>query len=123
MGEPAAETPPAKPTWDPNVCQSLELTNTAGTIAIKLVCTGTSSAFNLVRAAAPQNSGTRRPMSIRYLGELPAVEAGKADITALYTAKFGAPVAGQRLFIQSNQLEAGWQDLPIAFTGLVPASS
>ena len=37
--------------------------------------------------------------------------------------KFGVPVAGQRLFIQSNQLLDGWQELPVAFTGLVPASS
>ena len=123
VGEPVASVPPAKPAFDPNVCQSLEVTNPGGVVAIKLVCTGTSSAFNLVRAAAPQNSGTRRPMSIRYLGELPAVEAGKADITALYTAKFGAPVAGQRLFIQSNQMLDGWQELPIAFTGLVPAAT
>jgi len=123
VGEPAVVTPPEKPTFDANVAQSLELTNTAGTVAIKLVCAGSSDSFNLVRAAAPQNSGTRRPMSIRYLGELPEVVAGKSDITALYTAKFGAPVAGQRIFVQSNQLEAGWQDLPKAFTGIVPASS
>jgi len=123
VGEPAVVTPPEKPTFDANVAQSLELTNTAGTVAIKLVCAGSSDSFNLVRAAAPQNSGTRRPMSIRYLGEMPEVVAGKADITALYTAKFGAPVAGQRIFVQSNQLEAGWQDLPKAFTGIVPASS
>ena len=123
VGEPAVVTPPEKPTFDPNVAQSLELTNTAGTVAIKLVCAGSSDSFNLVRAAAPQNSGTRRPMSIRYLGELPEVVAGKSDLTALYTAKFGAPVAGQRIFVQSNQLEAGWQDLPKAFTGIVPASS
>ena len=123
VGEPAVVTPPEKPTFDANVAQSLELTNTAGTVAIKLVCAGSSDSFNLVRAAAPQNSGTRRPMSIRYLGELPEVVAGKSDLTALYTAKFGAPVAGQRIFVQSNQLEAGWQDLPKAFTGVVPAAS
>ena len=62
-------------------------------------------------------------MSIRFLGELPEIVAGKADITALYTAKFGAPTVGQRIFVQSNQLQDGWQDLPLAFTGLVPASS
>ena len=76
-----------------------------------------------MRGCAPQNSGTRRPGSIRYLGELPEVVAGKSDITALYTAKFGAPAVGDRLFIQSNQLEAGWQDLPKAYTGVVPVAS
>jgi hypothetical protein len=123
VGEPAVTTPPAKPTFDANVAKSLEITNTSGTIALKLVCSGSSDSFNLVRACAPQNSGTRRPGSLRYLGELPEVVAGKSDLTALYTAKFGAPAVGDRLFIQSNQLEAGWQDLPVAFTGLVPASA
>jgi hypothetical protein len=123
VGEPVVSTPPAKPTFDANVVQSLEITNVTNVIAIKLVCSGSSDAFNLVRAAAPQNSGTRRPMSIRLLGELPEVQTGKSDITALYTAKFGTPAVGQRIFIQSNQLEDGWQDLPLAFTGLVPASS
>jgi hypothetical protein len=123
VGEPVASVPPAHPTFDANVCQSLEITNVAGVVAIKLVCAGSSDSFNLVRACAPQNSGTRRPGSIRYLGELPEVVAGKSDITALYTAKFGVPAVGDRLFIQSNQLEAGWQDLPVAFSKLVPASS
>ena len=101
----------------------LELLNPAGVPSIKLVCSGSSDAFNLVWAAAPQNSGTRRAMNLNYLGELPEVVAGKSDITTLYTAKFGAPVAGQRIFVSSRQMKDGWQDVPKAFSGVVPASS
>ena len=73
---------------------------------MKLSCAGSSDSFNLIRACAPQNSGTRRPGSIRYLGELPEVTAGFSDITAIYTAKFGVPAVGDRIFVQSNQMES-----------------
>lgn len=123
VGEPIVTDPPAKPVWDANVTQSLELTNVANVVALKLVCTGTSDAFNLVRAAPPQNSGTRRPITWRTLGELPEIQTGKADITALFTAKFGAPQVGQRVFIQSYQMENGWTDVGKTYTGVIPASS
>ena len=49
VAEPPVSAPPAKPTFDPNVAQSLEITNLAGVVAIKLVCSGSGDAFNLVR--------------------------------------------------------------------------
>jgi hypothetical protein len=123
VGEPAVTTPPDRPTFDANVAQSLELTNPGGVVAIKLVCSGTSDAFNLVWACAPQNSGTRRAAGWRYLGELPEVVAGKADLTSLYTDKFGAPAVGDRLFVKSVQMQDGYQDVGLAFSSLVPAAS
>jgi hypothetical protein len=62
-------------------------------------------------------------VSWRYLGELPEVAAGKANITALYTAKFGAPVAGPRIYVKSEQMESGWKDTGLVFGGIVPAAS
>jgi len=123
VGEPTLSTPSTKPTFDPNIVNGLELTNLAGVIAIKMTCTGSSDAFNIIRAAAPQNTGTRRAISLRVLGELPEVVTGKADITTLYTAKFGAPVAGDRIFVQSFQMKDGWQTVAASFTGIVPAPS
>jgi hypothetical protein len=123
VGEPAVTDPPAKPAFDTNVTTGLEVTHLSNVVAIKLTCSGSSDAFNLVRACSPMKSGTRRPGSIRYLGELPEIVGGKADITALYTAKFGVPAVGQRIFVQSNQLDGGWQDLPKAYSALIPASS
>ena len=123
VGEPTLSTPAPKPAFDPNVCTGLELTNVAGVVALKMTCTGSSDAFNILRAAAPQKTGTRRPLSLRVLGELPEIVAGKADFTALYTAKFGAPVAGDRIFVQSTQMQDGWQSVPASFTGVVPAAS
>ena len=123
VGEPVVQIPPARPEFDANVAQGLELTNPSGVPAIKLTCSGTSDAFNIVSACAPQKSGTRRPISWRMLGELPEVVTGKADLTSLYNAKFGAPAAGERIFVQSRQMQDGWQDNAIVYTGLIPASS
>ena len=123
VGEPAINAPADRPTFDSNVCQSLELTNVSNVIALKLVCSGSSDAFNLVWGCAPQKSGTRRPLSWRYLGELPEVVSGKADLTTLYANKFGTPAVGQRVFVKSVQMAEGWQDNPVFFHGLIPASS
>ncbi len=123
VGEPHINDPAAKPVFEANVTQSLELTNVVNVIAIKLVCSGSSAAFNVVRAAPPQKSGTRRPITFRVLGELPEVVGGKADITSLYVAEFGAPQAGDRLFVESYQIQSGWADLPKMYTGVIPAST
>jgi hypothetical protein len=123
VGEAQLDLPSNRPEFDPNIVQALELTNTGGVPALKLVTSGESDSFNLVWGCAPQNSGTRRPLSWRYLGELPEAQAGKANLTALYAAKFGTPVAGDRIFIASQQMESGWEDIKLQFTGLVPASS
>ena len=77
----------------------------------------------MVSGAAPQRSGTRRAMDLNYLGELLEVSGGYAVITTLYTAKYGVPAVGQRIFISSQQMLDGWKDVAKAFTGFVPASS
>ena len=49
--------------------------------------------------------------------------SGLQGFATLYTAKFGAPVAGQRIFVSSQQMLDGWKDIAKAYTGVVPASS
>jgi hypothetical protein len=56
-------------------------------------------------------------------GKPDEVVSGKANITALYTAKFGAPAAGQKVFIRSKQMLDGYADLPHQWSGTVPAAS
>jgi len=123
VGEPAVNTPPAVPAFESNVVNGLELTNPGGVVAIKLTCSGSSDAFNLVWATPPKSAGRFRPKDYYYLGELPEVASGKANITALYTAKFGAPAAGQKVFVRSKQVLDGYDDLPHQWSGIVPASS
>jgi hypothetical protein len=123
VGEPAVGDPPAVPQFAANVVQSLELTNVSNVVAIKLVCSGSSDAFNLVWAAAPQSPGRSASPEFNYLGELPEVQSGKSNITSLYAAKFGLPAVGQKVFIRSKQMDSGYEDLPHQWSGIVPASS
>jgi len=122
VGAAAVELPPAVPAFAPNVVKGLELTNAGGVVAIKLTCAGTSPAFNLVWGTPPKSAGRFRPGDYYYLGVLPAVVGGRADITALYTAKFGVPAAGQKVFVRSKQVLDGYNDQPHQWSGIVPAA-
>ena len=46
---------------------------------------------------------------------------GSADITSLYTARYGVPKAGTKVYVQVNQVVDGWESLPRAFSAIVPA--
>ena len=48
---------------------------------------------------------------------------GSADITHLCAARFGAPPAGKKLYVQVNQFIDEWEDLPVTFSAIVPAGS
>ncbi len=59
----------------------------------------------------------------RIIEACPAPAAGSADITSLYTAKYGAPPVGSRLFVQASVMVDGFESLPRTFTGLVPQAA
>jgi hypothetical protein len=60
---------------------------------------------------------------LRVVGTCPAAVAGAADITALYTARFGVPTAGAKVFVRVNQFVDGYEDIGTEFVGIVPAGS
>jgi hypothetical protein len=47
---------------------------------------------------------------------------GSADITSLYTARYGVPKAGTKVYVQVNQVVDGWESLPRTYSAIVPAS-
>jgi hypothetical protein len=51
-----------------------------------------------------------------------AVE-GSADITGLYTARYGVPKAGTKVYVLVNQFVDGWESLPRTYSAIVPAGS
>ena len=48
---------------------------------------------------------------------------GSADITGLYTSRHGVPPVGTKVFVSLNQFVDGWEDLPVTFAAIVPASA
>jgi len=60
---------------------------------------------------------------VRILGTCPAPVAGAADITGLYTARFGVPAVESKVFVVANQYVDGYEDLGTEFTAVVPAGA
>ena len=76
-----------------------------------------------MRGSAPVSQGRETCWDFRVLGLCPAAVQGSADITSLYAARFGAPPAGKKVYIQVNQFVDGWEDLPVTFSAIVPAGT
>ena len=86
------------------------------------------SAFILLHSPS---EGGRKPLSqgvevckdFRILGACPAPAEEAADITGLYTARYGVPKAGTKVYVQVNQVIDGWESLPTIYSAIVPAAS
>jgi hypothetical protein len=77
----------------------------------------------IVKASKPVSTGIRALPMTKILGVCPAPVLGASDITALYTAAYGAPPVGTQLFVQAFQATDGWESLPTTFSAVVPASA
>jgi hypothetical protein len=116
------DTPPPPPVFPELAPQDLVITSTAGVIAVKLVCPADPGDNTVLRASPPQSPGRGTCKEFRVIGMCPAPVAGLADITALYTACFGPPPVGRRIFLRASTMVSGFESLPREFRALVPAS-
>lgn len=123
FGQAMVDAPLARPMFDALAPQALVITNTGGTIALKLTCPTDPGEGTVVRGAAPISQGREVCSDFRVLGICPAAAQGSADITSLYTARFGVPPVGQKVFVCVNHFADGWEDLPVTFWAIVPASA
>jgi hypothetical protein len=57
------------------------------------------------------------------MGVRDIISWGAADITGLYTARFGVPALGSKVFVVANQFVDGYEDRGIKFTAVVPAGA
>ena len=122
FGQEQVDAPPARPQFPDLAPQNLVITNTAGAIALKLTCPSDPGGNTIVRASAPVSQGRETCRDYRVLGTCPAPTAGSSNITGLYTARYGVPPVGTKVFVQVNQFVNGWEDLPVTFWGIVPAT-
>jgi len=115
-------TPPPPPVFPELAPQDFVITNTAGVIAVKLVCPADPGANTVLRASPPQSPGVAACRTFRIIGMCPSPVAGFADITALYTACFGPPPLGRRIFLRASTMVSGFESLPREFQALAPAA-
>jgi hypothetical protein len=123
FGQDQVDAPPAQPLFPDLAPRSLVITNTGGAIALKLTCVGDPGENTIVRGAAPISQGRETCRDFRVIGTCPAAVDGSADITALYTARYGVPPVGKKVYVQTNQFVDGWEDLPVSFWAIVPATT
>ena len=123
FGQDQVDAPPARPMFPDLSPQSLVITNTAGAITLKLTCLGDPGENTIVRGSKAVSQGFEKLNDFRVLGPCPAAVAGSADITNLYTARYGAPPVGTKVFVRVNQFVDGWEDVPLTFAAVVPAAA
>ena len=123
FGQDTVTAPPAHPQFPELAPASLVITNTGGVIALKLACPTDPGTNTIVRGSGPMSQGRENCRDFRILGICPAAAQGSADITGLYTARYGVPPVGKKVFVQVNQFVDGWENLPVTFWAIVPAAS
>jgi hypothetical protein len=123
FGQDPVDAPPVRPTFPKLAPQSLAITNTAGVIALKLACPTSPGESTVVRGSRPMSQGRDKLDDFRVLGTCPVPAQGSADITSLYTSRFGVPGVGTKVFIRVNQLVDGWEDQPVTLVAIVPAAA
>jgi hypothetical protein len=123
FGQAQVDAPPAHPQFGSLAPQNLVITNASGVIALKLTCPNDPGQNTIVRASAPVSQGIASCRDVRVLGMCPAPTLGSANITGLYTARYGVPPVGKKVFVSVNQVVDGWEDQPVAFSAIVPAGS
>ena len=57
---------------------------------------------------------------VYYLGLLGPATNGQCDVTALYTARFGQPRPGQKVFLVTCQEQNGWRGQDTVVRAIVP---
>ncbi len=123
FGQAQVETPPLRPQFADLAPQNLVITNAAGVVALKLTCQGDPGESTIVRGSKPVSAGIAVCKDFRILGTCPAAVAGSADITDLYTARYGVPKAGTKVYVQVNQVVDGWESLTRTYSAIVPAGA
>ena len=123
FGQEQVDAPPAQPQFPTLAPQNLVIANASGAITLKLTCPTSPGENTIVRGAKPLSQGREVCNDFRVLGLCPTPVQGSADITNLYTARYGVPPVGKKVYVQVNQFVDGWESLRRSFWAIVPASA
>ena len=123
IGEDLVDSPPPIPADLASYVDALSITNTAGTIVIRFHTTETPPDGTMVWAAAPQRPGVERTPQMVCLGTLGSPVANYSVITVPFTARFGVPAVGQKVFAAVKTNIDGYEGTLTAFSAFVPASA
>lgn len=104
----------------PSTILTATITLTAAAFSIAYTPTPMPAATRLVAYASPQRSAGRSfEADMRYLQVSAAAAASPIVLTTAYTAKFGVPVVGNRIFVSLVAMASGFQSGPFLTSQVV----
>lgn len=117
-GDAAVSDAPALSTPDPLTSLTLDLEDTALEVAFTPTPLGAGErAFIFM---SPQRSvGRQYESDFRLISVTAAAGTSPQDPLAAYTARFGAPVVGNRIFVQVQRYALGFLSAPLTSSGIV----
>lgn len=99
---------------------TVTVTLTAAAFSIAYTATPLAAGNRLFIFASPQRSGgVKFNGDYRLLTVTAAAAASPANVLAAYTAKFGVPVVGNRIFLNLETYAAGFKGSPFAVNQVV----
>jgi hypothetical protein len=122
LGLPMVAEPPPVPAFPKNPVGRLIIAHDSGAVSLRLPVSSKPVQYVLVFGARPQGPGVTYVDHYAFLGVLPEPADDLCDITDLYSAKYGQPAAGKRIYIKTIQQIDGWQDRPTVVSARVPAA-
>ena len=122
FGQEVVTAPPSGVVLTMPAPANLTITNTGGVIALKLTTPSDPGENTVVRGSAPQKQGVTRAPNVVILGMCPAPVTGSANITGLYTARYGVPPVGKKVFVAVQMMSNGVLGPERTFSAIVPAS-
>ena len=111
---------PAPVVFAPNPVTGLDIVNDPETGVRLRLNVGTVTEDIMVYGQPPCSSGRMKRRRVYYLGLLGPATDGQCDLTDLYTARFGPPAPGKKVFIVTSQTRNGWKGVDSVFSAIVP---
>jgi hypothetical protein len=109
VGQPPVDEPPAPVVFSPSPVGQLEVVNDPETGVRLLLNVGTVTEDIMLFGQAPCSRGRMKHRRVCYLGLVGLAVNGRCDVTAQYTARFGQPRPGQKIFLVTCQEKNGWK--------------
>lgn len=104
----------------PSTILTATITLTAAAFSIAYTPTPMPAATRLVTYCSPQRSAGRNfEADFRYIAVSAAAAATPANVYAAYSAKFGVPVVGNRVFLSLHSYSGGFLSGPLLTSAIV----
>ena len=123
MGASSVVVPPMPVVFPTLVPSGFTITNTVGVIKLLLTCGDDPTEYTVVSATKGVSAGRTIDKDVRVLGECPQPVLGEADITALWSAIYGEPTVGTKIFVSVHQMIDGFTDIPAVWNAIVPPAA